>query len=74
MPMSTAERARVASRARWAKVTEPDARRAELLPARIASAVATVVDAAPVLTDAQRTKLRAILTEPAPEGGGPDGA
>jgi hypothetical protein len=71
MPMSTVERARVASRARWAKVPDPDARRAELLPARIASAVATVVAAAPVLTDSQRSKLRAILTEP--EGGGDRG-
>jgi hypothetical protein len=69
--MSTTERARVASRARWAKVPDPDERRAELLPARIASAVRAVVDAAPVLTDDQRSKLRAILTEP--EGGGRDG-
>jgi len=65
--MSTTERARVASRARWAKTTDPTERRAELLPARIASAVRTVVDAAPVLSDDQRSKLRAILTEP--EGG-----
>ena len=72
MPMSTVERARVASQARWAKVTDPDDRRAELRPARIASAVKAVVDAAPVLTDSQKAKLRAILTDPA-EGGGQDG-
>ena len=69
MPMSTTERASVASRARWAKKTDPAERRAELLPARIASAVRTVVDAAPVLSDEQRARLRAILTDPAPKGG-----
>ena len=67
MPLSTVERARRAGRARWDKTTDPAERSAQTQPARIAAAVKAVCDAAPVLSDDQRSKLRAILT--VPEGG-----
>jgi hypothetical protein len=72
MPMSTTERARVAGEARWAGTT-PEQRREAMRKAKIASAVRTIVDQAPALSDTQRTKLHAILTTPTPEGGGRDG-
>jgi hypothetical protein len=69
MPASDA--ARELSRSRWAKVQDPAARRAATRPARISSAVSTLVENWPELTDAQVARLRALLQPP---GGGQDAA
>ena len=71
MALSTSERARHASNARWANKT-PDQRQADTRPARLALAIKEIVDQAPELTDDQKNRLRVILTQ-APSGGGHDG-
>jgi hypothetical protein len=62
------EQAAELGRRRWAGTTREE-RAAEMLPVHIAAAVQRVVDAAPILTDDQRTRLRAIFLTP-PEGDG----
>jgi hypothetical protein len=68
--LSTSERARRASNARWS-AKDPDQRKAETRPARLALAIKEIVDQAPALSDDQKNRLRVILTQ-APSGGGPD--
>jgi hypothetical protein len=71
MPLTDAERsaqARHAITTRWAKTTDKTERQAATLSARVAAAVKVVVDQAPALSNSQKTKLRAILTDP-PKGG-----
>jgi hypothetical protein len=69
--LSTSERARRASNARWA-AKDQDQRKAETRPARLALAVKELVDQAPALTEDQKNRLRVILAQ-APSGGGQDG-
>jgi hypothetical protein len=65
-----AEAARHAIEARWSRTTDPEQRRAQTRPARIAAAVRIIVDAAPDLTPDQVARLRAIFAAP---GSGPHG-
>lgn len=71
MSLDTVERARRAAQARWAG-TPREQRMATTLPGRVAMAVKLLADNAPELTQAQKNKLRVILTQ-APSGGGRDG-
>lgn len=59
-----------AIRARWDKATDPAQRKAQTRPARIASAVRTIVDNWPELRPEQVARLRALLQ---PVGGDHDG-
>lgn len=68
--MSSTDRAAAARAARW-DGRSPEQRQAETRPARLALAVKEIVDQAPALTEAQRSKLRVILAQ-APSGGGHD--
>jgi hypothetical protein len=70
MSMSTSEAAATLGRSQWPGKTA-EQRRAQTAPARLASAVKTVCDRAPDLTEEQRNRLRVILTQ-APTGGGRD--
>jgi hypothetical protein len=63
------ELARHATQTRWCKVTDPDQRRRQTQPARVAAAVKVLVDAWPTLDPAQVARLRSLLQQP---GGGPD--
>ena len=62
------EAARHAIEARWAGVS-PEERRRQTAAGRRASAVKTVVESWPELTEAQQQRLRALL-RPVPEAGG----
>jgi hypothetical protein len=72
MTLTNAERGRRGGLAAQAKLT-PEQRAAGARRARLALAVKELVDQAPELTEAQRNRLRVILTQ-APSGGGRDGA
>jgi hypothetical protein len=61
------EAARHAIETRWARTTDPEQRRAAIRPARLASAVRTLVDNWPELTPEQVSRLRSLLQPP--EGG-----